>query len=257
MIFDTHLHLNTNEFEGDLDEVIKRAYDQGVKRLLVIGMDEKTSLRAIEIAETYAHVFASVGLHPSYVDDSNTNFIEPLLKHPKVVAIGETGLDLYWQDKNFERQKEMFIKQIELSIQYQMPLIIHTRNSINEALQIVKRYQNKAFGVFHCFSSNLEDALKVIDLGYLIGIDGPITFKNPKELLRVVEEVDLKHILLETDSPYLAPAPYRGKRNEPSFLTEIVKKIAEIKQVSIEEVGHITTQNANHLFKLGGNKNEK
>ncbi|MFA5470556.1 MAG: TatD family hydrolase [Acholeplasmataceae bacterium] len=254
MIVDTHLHLNTIDYEKDLDQVIQRAYEQGIKKLIVIGMDEATSLEAIKIAETYDHVYATVGLHPGYVDDNDTNFIEPLLSHPKVVGIGETGLDLYWQQDNIEKQKACFMDQIKLSIKYQMPLVIHTRNSFDEAYELLLPYKNQAYGVFHCFSSHVDDARKAIDLGYYIGIDGPITFKNPKDLLPIVKEIDLSHILLETDSPYLAPSPYRGKRNEPSYLIKVAKKIAEIKQMSLDEVSEITTKNANQLFKLGGPK---
>lgn len=254
MIIDTHLHLNTIDYEKDLDSVIKRAYDAGIKKLIVIGMDEATSLRAIKIAETYEHVYATVGLHPGYVDDHDTSFIEPLLNHPKVVGIGETGLDLYWQKDNIEKQKACFIDQIKLSIKHKMPLVIHTRNSFNEAYELLLPYKNQAFGVFHCFSSHVDDARKAIDLGYYIGIDGPITFKNPKELLPIVKEIDLSYILLETDSPYLAPMPYRGKRNEPSYLIEVAKKIAEIKHISLEEVSQKTTHNAYQLFQLGGSK---
>lgn len=256
MIVDTHLHLNTEDYEKDLDRVIKNAYEKGVKKLIVIGMDEKTSLEAIRIAETYDHVYATVGLHPGYVDDHDTDFIEPLLNHPKVVGIGETGLDFYWQKDNMEKQKQCFLNQIELSIKHDLPLVIHTRNSFLEAYDLLKPFHKKAFGVFHCFSSDLKDAIKAIDLGFYVGIDGPITFKNPKDLLPIVKDIDLNHILVETDSPYLAPMPYRGKRNEPSYLVEVVKKIAEIKNISYEQVSQITTHNAHQLFRLGGKKDE-
>ncbi|MCD4826686.1 MAG: TatD family hydrolase [Acholeplasmataceae bacterium] len=257
MIVDTHLHLNVEDYDKDLSEVIDRAYEKGIKKLIVIGMDEKTSLKAIEIAEQYEHVYASVGLHPGYVDDNNTNFIEPLLKHPKVVAIGETGLDLYWTKDNLDRQTEMFINQIKLSKKHHLPLIIHTRNSFNEAYDTIKGYKGEVTGVFHCFSSNLEDAMKTVDLGFYIGVDGPITFKNPKDILPIVENIDLKHILVETDSPYLAPMPYRGKRNEPSYLIEVVNKIAEIKKIDAHKVSEITTENAYKLFHIGGSNHEK
>ncbi len=256
MIVDTHLHLNTEDFEKDLDAVIKRAYHIGIKKLIVIGMDEQTSLQAIKIAEKYEHVYATVGLHPGYVDDNDTKFIEPLLSHPKVVGVGETGLDLYWQKDNIEKQKKCFSEQIKLSIKYKLPLVIHTRNSFDEAYELLVPYKDKAFGVFHCFSSHLDDAKKAIELGYYIGIDGPITFNKPKELLPIVKEINLEHILIETDSPYLAPTPYRGKRNEPSYLIEVAKKIAEIKALSLEEVSFITTKNAHQLFRLGGLKDE-
>jgi TatD DNase family protein len=256
MIVDTHLHLNTEDYEKDLDSVIKKAYDQGVKKLIVIGMDEQSSLQAIKIAEIYEHVYATVGLHPGYVDGHDTDFIEPLLSHPKVVGIGETGLDFYWQKDNIEKQMICFLKQIELSIKYNLPLVIHTRNSFQEAYDLLKPFYRKAYGVFHCFSSDLNDAKKAVDLGFYLGIDGPITFKNPKALLPIVQTIDLKHILVETDSPYLAPMPYRGKRNEPSYLVEVVKKIAEIKKISQEQVSQITTHNAHQLFRLGGKNDE-
>ncbi len=256
MIIDTHLHLNTEDYEKDLDLVIRRAYEKGVKKLIVIGMDESSSLKAIKIAEKYEHVFATVGLHPGYVDDDDTSFIEPLLSHPKVVGIGETGLDLYWQQDNLEKQKQCFLDQIQLSIKHKLPLVIHTRNSFKEAYDLLEPYKNQAYGVFHCFSSDLNDAKKAIELGYYIGIDGPITFKHPKDLLPIIKNLDLKHILIETDSPYLAPMPYRGKRNEPSYLVEVAKKIAEIKQITYEDVSHITTYNAHKLFHLGGSNDE-
>lgn len=257
MIVDTHLHLNTEDYEKDLDQVIKKAYDEGVKKLIVIGMDEASSIKAIKIAETYDHVYATVGLHPGYVDDDdNTDFIEPLLSHPKVVGVGETGLDFYWTKDNMEKQIKCYLEQIKLSIKHDLPLVIHTRDSFQEAHDLLIPYQGQAYGVFHCFSSDLKDAIKTVELGFYIGIDGPITFKNPKELLPIVKEIDLNHILVETDSPYLAPMPYRGKRNEPSYLKEVVKKIAEIKHISYEEVSEITTHNAHHLFRLGGKEDE-
>ena len=257
MIVDTHLHLNTDDYKDDLNQVIRDANDQDVKKLIVIGMDHKTSKQAIEIAETYEGVYASIGLHPGYVDEGDDPaFVKEYINHPKVVAIGETGLDFYWTKDNMELQIKRFAEQIELSIKYHLPLVIHTRNSFQEAYDLLKPYKGKAYGVFHCFSSNLEDARKAIDLGFYIGIDGPITFKNPKELLPVVQEIDLSNIIIETDSPYLAPTPYRGKRNEPKYLVEVVKKIAEIKHMTEKEVKDITTRNAHQLFKLGGMNHE-
>ena len=255
-MIDTHLHLNIKDYEDDLDEVIKRALKQGVQKLIVIGMDLKTSLKAIEIAESYEQVYASVGLHPGYVENEDTTFIEALLDHPKVVAIGETGLDFYWSSEFKEKQIKAFLEQIKLAEKYELPLIIHTRNSFSEAYDLVKPFKHKVRGVFHCFSSHLEDALKTINLGFYIGVDGPITFKNPKDILTIVETIDLKHILVETDSPYLAPTPYRGKRNEPSYLNYIVEKIALIKDITKDEVSKITTHNAHQLFHLGGINHE-
>ncbi|TNF09463.1 MAG: TatD family deoxyribonuclease [Bacillota bacterium] len=252
-IIDTHAHVNTKEFDHDLDDTILRAKVNDVTDIIVIGMDEYHNQRALEIANQYEHLYATIGLHPGYVDEGTTEHIEPLLKHPKVVAIGECGLDLYWQQDNIELQKKVFIEQIELSIKYQLPLVIHTRNSFNEAYDCLKPYAGKVKGVFHCFSSHLNDAKKAIDLGFMIGIDGPITYKNAQDIKEIAQHIDLKHILVETDSPYLSPIPHRGKRNEPANTKEVVKKIAEIKGLSIDEVASITYENAKRLFHIGGN----
>jgi TatD DNase family protein len=252
-IIDTHAHLNTKDFDHDLDDTILRANMNDVTDIIVIGMDEYHNHKAIEIASQHDNIYATVGLHPGYVDEGTIDHLEALIKENKVVAIGECGLDLYWQQDNIERQKEVFIKQIELSIKYQLPLVIHTRNSFTEAYDCLKPYAGKVKGVFHCFSSHIEDAKKAIDLGFMIGIDGPITYKNAHEIKEIAEFIDLKHILVETDSPYLSPIPHRGSRNEPANTKEVVKKIAEIRGLSIEEVADITYENAKRLFHIGGN----
>lgn len=251
-MIDTHAHLNTEEFDHDLDACIKRATEHQLEHIIVIGMDEKSNHKAIEIAEKYEMVYASVGVHPGYVDQANTDHIKALLNHPKVCAIGECGLDFYWTKENIEQQKSMFIKQIELAIETKYPLIIHTRNSFNEAYDMVKPYKGKIKGVFHCFSSSIEDAKKAIELGFYIGIDGPITYKKALDTIELVREIDLKHLLIETDSPYLSPVPFRGKRNEPSYVRFVAEKIAEIKNISRQEVIDQTTSNAKKLFNLGG-----
>lgn len=249
-MIDTHAHLNIEEYNEDIDDVIFRAKKKGVNQILVIGMDYKTSKRAIELSKRYDNIFATVGIHPGYVDESNLEQLLPLYKEKKVIAVGEIGLDYYWQDDNRTIQEEIFEEQIKLAINLNLPVIIHTRNSFNEAFQIVKKFEGKLKGVFHCFSSNLEDALKVIDLGFYIGIDGPITFKNNQELEEIVKNVDLSKILIETDSPYLTPMPHRGKRNEPANVYYVANKIAEIKKMQIAEVIRITTNNAKKLFNL-------
>ncbi|MBN2268904.1 MAG: TatD family hydrolase [Acholeplasmataceae bacterium] len=252
-MIDTHAHLNTEEFKDDLDACILRAIEHNIEHIIVIGMDEASNQRAIEIAESYDFVYASVGIHPGFVDQGNTEHLSNLLKHPKVVAIGECGLDFYWTKENIEKQKDIFIKQIELAVESKYPLVIHTRNSFTEAYDLIKPYQGKVTGVFHCFSSNVDDAKKAIDLGFYIGIDGPVTYKKALETFELVKNIDLKHLLIETDSPYLAPVPFRGKRNEPSYVRFVAEKIAEIKEVSLAEVIKQTSLNAKMLFNIGGN----
>ena len=250
-MIDTHCHVNIEEFEKDSDQVIKDAIASGVKKMIVIGIDQKSNLKAIAIAEQYEEVYVAVGIHPSVCEEENFDDLIKLISHPKVVAIGECGIDLYWQQDNLEKQKEVFIKQIELSILHKLPLIIHTRNSFKEAYDCVIPYKNKARGVFHCFSSNLEDAFKAIGLGFYVGIDGPVTFKNAKDIKEIAKEIPLDRILIETDSPYLSPHPLRGKRNEPKNLRYIALALSEIKSCDIKEVIQETTSNAINLFKLG------
>ncbi|MDR4968208.1 MAG: TatD family hydrolase [Acholeplasmataceae bacterium] len=252
MIVDTHAHLNTEEYVHDIDEVLEEAQIHGVSKVIVIGMDEASNQRAIELAKTHKMLFATVGVHPAYVDTTTTNHLEALLEEEKVVAIGECGLDLHWKQDNIKKQKEIFIQQIELAVKTKLPLIIHTRDSFEETYQCLLPYKGQVTGVFHCFSSNLEDAKRAIDLGIYIGIDGPITFKKAYDLVDVVKNTDLSYILVETDSPYLSPMPYRGKRNEPAYTKHVVKKIAELKKMTYREVSNQTTSNAHKLFNLGG-----
>ncbi len=255
-MIDTHCHLNIEDFNDDFDQVIQDAINSGVSKILVVGIDSKTNQKAIELALKYPEIYASVGIHPSAADDESTDGLEPLLSHPKVIAIGECGIDLYWRDDNLEKQKACFIKQIELSIKYRLPLIIHTRDSFEQTYQCIEPYNGKVFGVFHCFTSNLENANRAIDLGFYIGVDGPVTFKNAKEVKQIVKEIPLERILLETDSPYLSPHPFRGKRNEPKRLIHIAQAIADIKNISLEAVIKQTTINATRVFQLGEEKYE-
>ena len=252
MIVDTHAHLNTEDYQEDLEDVLIRSKMNDVNQIIVIGMDEETNLKAIELAEEHDMLFATVGVHPGYVDNQTTDHLESLLNKKKVVAIGECGIDLHWRQDNYELQRSIFIEQIELAKRFKLPLVIHTRSSFEEAYQCLVSSKGKVTGVFHCFSSNLKDAKRAIDLGFYIGIDGPITFKKAEDLVDIVQNIDLKHILVETDSPYLAPMPYRGKRNEPAHTKYVVEKIAEIKKISVEEVMKQTTENAYNLFNLGG-----
>jgi TatD DNase family protein len=252
MIVDTHAHLNSEEYNLDIEAVLKRAKLNDVLRIIVIGMDLFHNLKAIELAKMYEMIEATVGVHPSYVDYTSTDHLEELIEKHHVVAIGECGIDLYWNKDNVELQKKVFIEQIKLAEKYKLPLVIHTRSSFEEAYQCLLPFKGKVTGVFHCFSSDLVDAKRAIELGFYIGVDGPITYKNAKDIKEIVTALDLKHILVETDSPYLTPAPNRSKRNEPANLVDVVRTISELKGISIDEVKKQTTYNAIHLFNLGG-----
>lgn len=250
-LIDTHAHLNVRQYNKNIDEILKRAKEKGVSKIIVIGMDYKTSIRAIDLANKYTNLYATVGIHPSYVDNCCHLKLNDLYKSKKVIAVGEIGIDLYHRKDNKLLQEKVFEEQVQKAIKLDLPVIIHTRNSFDEAYNILKKYKGKVKGVFHCFSSNLQDAKKVIDLGFYIGIDGPITYQNSNKLLiDIINNISLDKILIETDSPYLTPNPHRGKINEPANVYYVAKEIASIKNISLNEVIKQTTINANKLFKL-------
>ena len=251
MIIDTHAHLNMDTFQQDLKDVLDRATKADVKKIIVIGMDQPSNLKAIELAEKNQGLYATAGIHPGHVnDDQNMGAVEQLLKHQKVVAIGECGIDLYWQKDNLELQKEIFQAHIDLALKHQLPLVIHNRNAFDVIYDMLLPYKGKLKGVFHCFSSDLSDAYKAIDLGFYIGVDGPLTFKKAQDIKEIVLNIDLKHLLVETDSPFLAPMPFRGKRNEPAYLKYVVEYMATLKDVPTDKIKEVTSHNAITLFKL-------
>lgn len=253
MIIDTHAHLNMEQFQLDIKDVLDRAYQADVKKIIIIGMDQPSNQKAIDMARKSPDLYATAGIHPANVDDDqDISAVEALLKDPKVVAVGECGIDLYWRKDNLEVQKQIFQAHIELAIKYQLPLVIHNRDAFDVIYDMLVPYKGKVKGVFHCFSSDLEDAKKAIDLGFYIGIDGPVTFKNAIDIHKIVLEIDLKYLLVETDSPFLAPKPFRGKRNEPAYLKYVVDHMATIKGVSVDEIKEVTSHNAITLFNLGG-----
>lgn len=255
LIIDTHVHLTMTHYKNDLDKVIKNANNNNVMKMIAVGMDRFHNLKVLEIAKLYPNVvYPTVGVHPTSVEDNNWEDIITYLDNEKIYAVGEIGIDLHWRTDNLLKQQIFFEEQIKLAIKYNLPIIIHTRNSFNEAYEIVKKYKGKVKGVFHCFSSSLVDAKKAIELGFLIGIGGPVTFKNATELHKLVKEIDLSHIVVETDAPYLAPMPYRGMRNEPAYTKYVVEEISKIKNIDVKEVMDITTKNAINLFKLEDRK---
>ena len=252
MLFDTHAHLNAVQYNDDLQEVIDRALREGVSHIVVVGFDRPTIARAIELAEQYDFIYASVGWHPvDAIDmtDEDFNMIEELAAHPKVVALGEMGLDYYWDKSPKEIQHDVFRRQISLAKKVKLPIIIHNREATADILRILKE-ENAAEvgGIMHCFTGSVEVAKQCIDMNFFISFGGPVTFKNAKKPKEVAAQIPLEHLLIETDCPYLTPHPFRGKRNEPSYVKYVAEAIAEIKGISFEEVAKATTENAKKLF---------
>jgi TatD DNase family protein len=252
MLFDTHVHLNAEQFKEDREEVIKRASEAGVEYMVVVGFDRQTIKDAIEIADKFPNIYAAVGWHPvDAIDmtDEDLLWIEELASHPKVVALGEMGLDYHWDKSPKDIQKEVFRKQIALAKKVKLPIIIHNREATEDIVEILKEeHAEEVGGIMHCFSSTPEIALECIQMNFYISLGGPITFKNAKEPKEVAKIVPNDRLLIETDCPYLAPHPYRGKRNEPAYIRLVAEKIAELKGISLEELGKITTENAKKLF---------
>ncbi|MBN1464962.1 TatD family hydrolase [candidate division KSB1 bacterium] len=252
-LIDTHVHLDFDRFDGDRPDVIRRALDADVMAMVTIGIDYKSSLKAIEIAEDYANVFAAVGVHPhdaKDMTDEQFEAIAAMLSHPKVVAIGEVGLDYHYDYSPRDLQRRIFRQFLDLSLTAQMPLIIHTRESDEDVLELIQARAKKGWrGVFHCFAGDARMAHKVIELGFLLSFTGNITFKN-SNTLHVMAAMPLDKLMVETDSPFMAPAPFRGKRNEPAYVRVVAQKIAEVKEAPLAQVAQLTTQNALTLFGL-------
>lgn len=251
-MIETHAHIYYDPFDNDLDETINRAKEVGVKKIFLPNVDSSSIERMLLLEKKYPdYCVAMMGLHPCSVKENveeELNLITSWLEKRSFAAVGEIGLDLYWDTTFFEQQKHAFQYQIDLAKKYKLPIVIHSRNSNEEAIEILEKNADRDLkGIFHCFSGTVEQAKRVTDLGMYIGVGGVVTFKNGG-LAEVIPDIDLRHIVLETDSPYLTPKPFRGKRNEPSYLTYIAEKIAEIKGISIQEVEEITTQNALNAF---------
>ena len=249
---DSHCHLYAEEFSSDIDAVITRAAGEGVNKFYLPAIDNSTHGQMVALEEQYpGKCFAMMGLHPCSVKENYEHELqvaEGWLTKRKFAAVGEIGLDFYWDKTFIPQQYAAFRKQIEWSLQYDLPIVIHSRNSIDECIAVVSEHQKgKLKGVFHCFSGNTEQAKKIITLGFYLGIGGVLTFKN-SGLDEVMEEISMQHVLLETDAPYLAPVPFRGKRNEPAYLKYVVEKLAGIKKIGVEEIASITSLNTEKLF---------
>lgn len=253
MLMDTHVHLNAEQYNEDLQEVIDRALEAEVKKMIVVGFDRPTIERAMELIESYDFLYAAIGWHPVDAIDcteEDLRWIEDLASHPKVVAIGETGLDYHWDKSPKEIQQEVFRKQIALAKRVKLPIVIHNRDATDDCVRILmEEHAEEVGGVMHSFSSSVEIAEVCIEkLNFIISLGGPVTFKNAKMPKKVATEIPLKYIMLETDAPYLTPHPFRGKRNEPSHIPLIAAEIARLKDISVEEVAKQTTENAYNLF---------
>jgi TatD DNase family protein len=252
MLVDTHVHLNSSKFKDNVKEVIQRALDNDVKKMIVVGYDHPTNKRAIELAEEYDFIYATVGFHPTEaknINDSDKDRLLSLLSHPKVVGIGECGLDFYWDKEHIDAQIEIFKWQIELSITHKLPLIIHMRDASEATYNVLSEYNNIK-GIMHCYSGSAEMAPLFMDLGLHISLGGPVTFKNGRVPKEVAKVVPLDRLLIETDSPYLSPHPFRGKTNEPARVKLVAEEISKIKEVPYKKIAEITTKNALHLFNI-------
>ncbi len=252
-LVDTHNHLYLPEFENDRQEMVSAAIAAGVKKMYLPNVDMETLPQMMEVVKTYPGTcFPMLGLHPTSVKENFEEVLEEMntwLEKEKFVAIGETGIDLYW-DKTFFKQQVKSLKiQINWALDNDLPLVIHSRNSTSEITDLLEEYRGSGLkGVMHCFPGDVSQAEWFADFGFLLGIGGVVTFKN-SQMAKVVEALGTEHLILETDAPYLAPVPYRGKRNQPSYIPVIAEKVAELKNLPVEEIAKITTQNAFRLFK--------
>lgn len=253
MIFDTHSHYDDEQFDEDRDELLKSMDKNGVGMIVNVGASLKGCRDSIELAEKYPFIYAAAGVHPDEVGTLNNetfSWLEEQCDHDKVVAVGEIGLDYYWDHESHDLQKEWFMKQLDLAERKNLPVIIHSRDAAADTLEIMKKYENKVRGVIHCFSYSVELAKEYIKMGFYIGIGGVVTFKNAKKIKEVVEAVPMENIVLETDCPYLAPVPNRGTRNSSVNIHYVAEEIAALKGITKEEVIRITEKNAKKLYNL-------
>ncbi len=253
MIFDSHAHYDSEQFNEDRDELLRSMPENGVGTIVNSGANWDSVTGVVELAQKYPHVYAAVGMHPDEVGDLNEERFEYLksqCQKDKVVAVGEIGLDYYWDNESHDVQKKWFIKQLELARELDLPVIIHSRDAAADTLEIMKEYGQGLRGVIHCFSYSIELAREYVKMGFYIGIGGVVTFKNGKKLKEIAQEIPLDRILLETDCPYLAPVPFRGKRNTSIYISYVAEEIANLKGISYEEVVAQTEKNGKELFQI-------
>ncbi len=253
MIFDTHAHYDDAQFDSDREELLSSMPDLGVTTIVNVSSTLESCEKCVEFAKKYPYVYAAVGVHPDEVGVLNEETfaeMEALLDNDKVVAVGEIGLDYYWDNESHEVQEKWFVRQLELARRHNLPIIIHSREAAADTMEIMKAHAQGLEGVIHCYSYSKEQAEEYIKMGFYIGIGGVLTFKNAKKLKEVAEFVPLEQIVLETDCPYLAPEPFRGKRNQSSYIRYVAEKLAEIKGITAEEVIAVTEENAKKMYRL-------
>jgi TatD DNase family protein len=252
MLTDTHTHLYSDAFHEDRDAIIQRALEENITRFFIPAIDSKTTKAMYDLERAYPNnIFLMMGLHPTSVKENYKEelmHVEAQFENRNFYAVGEIGIDLYWDKATLTIQKEAFTHQIRLAKKYKLPIVIHCRDAFDEIFEVLETEKDEnLFGIFHCFTGTLEQAKRALSFNMKLGIGGVVTFKNGK-IDTFLKQIDLKHIVLETDSPYLSPVPYRGKRNESSYLTLVCKKVAEVYGVSEEEVAKVTTQNSKDVF---------
>ena len=253
MIFDSHAHYDSEQFNEDRDELLNAMESKGVGTILNSGASWDSVTEVVELAEKYPFMYAAVGVHPDEVgalNDERFEYMKAQCQKEKVVAVGEIGLDYYWDNESHDVQQKWFIKQLELAREMDLPVIIHSRDAAADTLEIMKEHAQGLRGVIHCFSYSIELAREYVKMGFHIGIGGVVTFKNGRKLKEIAAEIPLDRILLETDCPYLAPVPFRGKRNDSSYISYVAQEIAELKGISYEEVVAQTEQNGKELFRI-------
>lgn len=254
MIFDTHAHYDDEAFDEDRDRLLAGLRDQGIENVVNIGASMKTSQNALSLTEQYPFIYGAVGVHPSETAELNDRLMDQLkdmAEHPKIVAVGEIGLDYYWDEPDRETQEYWFVRQLNLAKEVNLPVVIHSRDAARDTLDIIKEHHGgKTGGVIHCFSYGTELAGEYLSMGFYIGIGGVVTFKNARKLKEVVEYMPMDRLVLETDCPYLSPEPFRGKRNSSLNLPYVVKAVSQIKGISEEEVISITRRNARTLYRI-------
>jgi len=254
IITDTHTHIYSESFDEDRDEMINRAIKAGVSRFFIPAIDSSYTDSMLQLEKKYPeNVFLMMGLHPTHVKENykdELNHVEEMLAKGKFYAVGEIGIDLYWDTSTLNIQKSAFRYQIQLAKQYKLPIVIHCRQAFDEVFEVLENeMDNDLFGIFHCFTGTLKQADQAISYNMKLGIGGVATFKNGK-IDQFLNQIDLKHIVLETDSPYLSPVPYRGKRNESVYIIKVLEKLSDVYGISVEEIAEITTRNSKTIFKI-------